>query len=99
MKIREKVDENGGSMIIITLETGLSVTPENKRQAAFREIMGKPSILSVKLRKSAVYILAFFWLLVKGLYNFFVFSQSIKYLQILTRDGKLFDDKKCFRVI
>ncbi len=40
MKIREKVDENGGSMIIITLETGLSVTPENKRQAAFREIMG-----------------------------------------------------------
>ncbi len=40
MKIREKVDENGGSMIVITLETGLSVTPENKRQAAFREIIG-----------------------------------------------------------
>ncbi len=40
MAIREKVDENGGSMISITLETGFSATPENKRQAIFREIVG-----------------------------------------------------------
>ncbi len=29
-----------GSMIIITLETGFSVTPENNEQALFREIIG-----------------------------------------------------------
>lgn len=38
--VREKVEENGGSMIAITLETGFSATPENKRQATFREIVG-----------------------------------------------------------
>lgn len=40
MAVREKVDENGGSMISITLETGFSATPENRRQAIFREIVG-----------------------------------------------------------
>ena len=40
MNVRRKVDDNGGSMIVITLETGLSFTPENKRQAIFREIIG-----------------------------------------------------------
>ncbi len=29
-----------GSMIVITLETGFSVTPDNHRQAMFREILG-----------------------------------------------------------
>lgn len=29
-----------GSMIIITIETGFSVTPENREQRAFREIIG-----------------------------------------------------------
>ena len=39
-ELRERVDENDGSMIIITLETGFSVTPENRSQAVFREILG-----------------------------------------------------------
>ncbi len=38
--LREAVDNNEGSMIIITLETGFSVTPENRSQALFREILG-----------------------------------------------------------
>ncbi len=36
----ERIDEKHGSMIIITLETGFSVTPENHAQALFREILG-----------------------------------------------------------
>ncbi len=38
--LREAVENNEGSMIIITLETGFSVTPENRSQAMFREILG-----------------------------------------------------------
>ena len=34
------IEEKQGSMIIITLETGFSVTPENRSQAMFREILG-----------------------------------------------------------
>ncbi|MBE6901005.1 MAG: hypothetical protein E7478_00865 [Ruminococcaceae bacterium] len=34
------IQEKKGSMIIITLETGFSVTPENHAQALFREILG-----------------------------------------------------------
>lgn len=36
----ECIREKQGSMIIITLETGFSVTPENRGQAMFREILG-----------------------------------------------------------
>ncbi len=36
----EKIKELSGSMIIITLETGFSVNPENHSQAMFRVILG-----------------------------------------------------------
>lgn len=36
----DKIMVIDGSMIIITLETGFSVTPENREQALFREILG-----------------------------------------------------------
>lgn len=39
--MREKLEEKGGNMIIITLETGFSVKPDNIAQAAFRDILGK----------------------------------------------------------
>lgn len=35
-----KVKEADGKMIVITVETGFSVIPENKVQVAFREILG-----------------------------------------------------------
>ena len=38
--LREKVEENFGSLTIITLETGFSVTPVDKHLAVFREILG-----------------------------------------------------------
>ncbi|MBQ8171035.1 MAG: bifunctional adenosylcobinamide kinase/adenosylcobinamide-phosphate guanylyltransferase [Oscillospiraceae bacterium] len=38
--MQERINEISGSMIIITLETGFSVTPENRAQAIFREILG-----------------------------------------------------------
>lgn len=40
MEMRERIEENGGNMIVITLETGFSVTPQNHTQAVFREIIG-----------------------------------------------------------
>ena len=39
-RMLECINEKKGSMIIITLETGFSVTPENRAQALFREILG-----------------------------------------------------------
>lgn len=39
-QLREKVAENFGSIIIITLETGFSVAPVDKHLATFREILG-----------------------------------------------------------
>ncbi|MGN0687702.1 MAG: bifunctional adenosylcobinamide kinase/adenosylcobinamide-phosphate guanylyltransferase [Oscillospiraceae bacterium] len=39
-EMMERIEEKQGSMIIITLETGFSVTPENRAQALFREILG-----------------------------------------------------------
>ena len=36
----DKIMVIDGNMITITLETGFSVTPENKEQAVFREILG-----------------------------------------------------------
>lgn len=36
----DKIMVIDGSMITITLETGFSVTPENREQAVFREILG-----------------------------------------------------------
>lgn len=36
----EAIKEKGGNMIIITLETGFSVNPENRSQALFRVILG-----------------------------------------------------------
>lgn len=38
--LREKVEENFGSLTIITLETGFSVAPVDKHLATFREILG-----------------------------------------------------------
>lgn len=38
--MREKIEELDGSMIIITLETGFSVTPQDPTQAAMRHIIG-----------------------------------------------------------
>ena len=38
--LREKVEENFGSLTIITLETGFSVAPVDKHLAVFREILG-----------------------------------------------------------
>lgn len=38
--LREKVEDNFGSLTIITLETGFSVTPVDKHLATFREILG-----------------------------------------------------------
>ena len=40
-QLREKVADNFGSIIIITLETGFSVAPVDKHLAAFREILGR----------------------------------------------------------
>ncbi len=40
MLMREKIDELGGCMIIITLETGFSVTPTDPWAAEFRRILG-----------------------------------------------------------
>ncbi len=40
-KMRDKVAENHGSVIIITLETGFSVRPADPVQAAYRDIMGR----------------------------------------------------------
>lgn len=37
----EKVSENHGSVIIITLETGFSVKPTDPAQAAYRDILGR----------------------------------------------------------
>lgn len=37
----EKVSENHGSVIIITLETGFSVKPSDSAQAAYRDILGR----------------------------------------------------------
>lgn len=39
--MREKVSENNGSIIIITLETGFSVRPADAAQAAYRDILGR----------------------------------------------------------
>lgn len=39
-ELRDRVLENFGSLIIITLETGFSVTPVDKHLAVFREILG-----------------------------------------------------------
>lgn len=39
--MREKVAENNGSIIIITLETGFSVRPADPEQAMLREVMGR----------------------------------------------------------
>ncbi len=39
--MRDKVLENNGSIIIITLETGFSVIPSERGQAAYREILGR----------------------------------------------------------
>lgn len=39
-EMHEKIIDIQGSMIIITVETGFSVTPENRSQAIFREILG-----------------------------------------------------------
>ncbi len=39
-KMRDKIEELDGSMIIITLETGFSVTPSDPSQAALRRILG-----------------------------------------------------------
>lgn len=36
----DHINEIEGSLIVITLETGFSVTPENRSQAIFREILG-----------------------------------------------------------
>ena len=36
----DAIKEKDGSMIIITLETGFSVIPENRAQAVFRVILG-----------------------------------------------------------
>ncbi len=36
----ERIEEIDGSMIIITVETGFSVTPENPRLALYRQILG-----------------------------------------------------------
>lgn len=40
MAMRERIEELDGSMIIITLETGFSVTPQDASQALFRHILG-----------------------------------------------------------
>ena len=40
MAMRERIEELDGSMIIITLETGFSVTPHDASQALFRQILG-----------------------------------------------------------
>lgn len=40
MQMRERIEELEGSMIIITLETGFSVTPQDAAQALFRTILG-----------------------------------------------------------
>lgn len=40
-QLREKVEDNFGSILIITLETGFSVAPVDKHLAAFREILGR----------------------------------------------------------
>ena len=37
----EKVAENHGSIIILTLETGFSVRPTDPQQAAYRDILGR----------------------------------------------------------
>lgn len=39
-ELREKVEDNFGSLTIITLETGFSVIPVDKHIATFREILG-----------------------------------------------------------
>lgn len=39
--MRERVSENHGSIIIITLETGFSVRPTDRAQAAYRDILGR----------------------------------------------------------
>lgn len=39
-KMRDRIEELDGSMIIITLETGFSVTPQDPSQAALRHILG-----------------------------------------------------------
>lgn len=39
-EMHECVCKMEGSLIIVTLETGFSVTPENRAQAVFREILG-----------------------------------------------------------
>lgn len=39
--MREKVTENLGSIIIITLETGFSVRPSDPAQATYRDILGR----------------------------------------------------------
>ncbi|MBD5129736.1 MAG: hypothetical protein HDT43_07415 [Ruminococcaceae bacterium] len=39
--VRAKVAENRGNLMIITLETGFSVTPEDGYLAAYREIVGR----------------------------------------------------------
>lgn len=40
-ELRGKVEDNFGSLIIITLETGFSPAPVDKHIAAFREILGR----------------------------------------------------------
>lgn len=40
MAMRDRIEELDGSMIIITLETGFSVTPQDAAQALFRQILG-----------------------------------------------------------
>lgn len=39
--MRDKIAENNGRIIIITIETGFSITPSDKRAAAYRDILGR----------------------------------------------------------
>ncbi len=39
--MRDKISENNGRIIIITIETGFSIIPSDKRAAAYRDILGR----------------------------------------------------------
>lgn len=41
LAVRSKVAENRGNVMVITLETGFSVVPEDGYLAAYREIVGR----------------------------------------------------------
>ncbi len=40
-EMRDKIAENNGRIIIITIETGFSITHPDKRSAAYRDILGR----------------------------------------------------------